>query len=121
MATLKKPDFEVYGNIKFELNPKLNGPRWELNIDKGYSGKYAKGWITDISSYFIRVVAYTPNGDEVKATFPNYLSSDYEDKQWQYPGYLEIMNAIPDCDCGHGNSSNLHWQFCSRGKHLNAV
>ena len=117
MATLKKPDFEVYGNIKFELNPTLNGPRWDFNIDQGYSGKYAKGWITDISDYSIKVVAFTPDGDEIKTSFPNTWSNDYEEKQWQYPGYLEITLLAPNCDCGHGNDSNLHWQFCSRGKY----
>jgi hypothetical protein len=112
------PNFIPYDKVQFELDPKLKHPRWYLNIDRGYSGVYAKGYILSISDYAIHVVGYL--GDQIiEATFPNYESSDYEPGQWDYPGYLSLQDNIPDCDCGHGNKSNLHWQFCSRGKHIN--
>lgn len=124
MATKKRrrPFFKVYDYIEFELNTKKDGPRWNLNVDEGSSGRWAKGIVIDIDLNFIEVEALMPTGIVKAFKFPNYASSDFDAEQWFFEGYLrkDEPNRIdkPKCECGYGDDSNLHFIFCPMHEHV---
>jgi len=113
------PKFEPNDEVIFEVRPDGEGPRWQLNVDKGYSDVHAKGIVTEVSDVAIILDAIFPDNEVRKVVFPNTKSSDYEPEQWWYPGYLRgEEDPGPNCDCGHGNNSPFHWIFCTRGAWL---
>lgn len=117
--TRKIPQFKRNEDVIFEVSPGGELPRWLLNRDLGYTGNYAEGIITEVTSIYISVDALYPDGEVRNMNFPNWESSDYETEQWWYPGYLMKINEPPTpCDCGYGNQSAVHWQFCPRWERL---
>ena len=118
----RKPFFKTGDDITFEVSPAKNTPRWQLNIDKGYTGEFAEGIILSIDRTCISTYAIYPfDGKGREDSFPNTLSTDYEPEQWWYPGYLRHTKiVIPDCDCGCGNNAGYHWNFCKLGKYQDA-
>ena len=113
MKKRKLPYFETYSSIKFELDPSGTGPRWNLNRDEGYSGKWAYGVITEVNEVAIETLV-TINKIPIRFNFPNWGSVDFELDQWWYPGYLQLdeESKIQKCDCGC-KGLGYHWNFCS--------
>lgn len=110
------PAFTVDSEVEFEVSPFGDAPRWCLNRDLGYTGKWAQGLVTCVSEYAIEVFAFFPDGHTQTITFPNYMSSDFETRQWEYPGYLRLIkDLIPSCDCGC-KDIGYHWNFCAKGQ-----
>ena len=117
----RAPHFKTADEVVFEIDPDGEGPRWDLNMDMGYTGEYAEGVILDIDATSIQVFGLFPDGKGREVVFPNLDSSDYEVEQWWYPGYLAHKpEPVPECDCGCGNTSGYHWNFCKRGRYLDA-
>jgi hypothetical protein len=113
---MRIPDFREGVEIEFEVAPDGENPRWLLNRDLGYSGKWAQGLIVSISNWAIEVFAYFPDGHASTTNFPNWESSDFEINQWTYPGYLKLLaQPAPDCDCGC-KGLGYHWNFCQLKK-----
>lgn len=111
----RRPFFNLYDYIEFELNTQRTGPRWNLNVDEGPSGRWVKGIVTDADLNFIEVEVLMPNGIVKPFRFPNYASSDYDPEQWFFEGYLrkeKDEKDTPSCECGYGDESNLHFMFC---------
>lgn len=110
------PNLAIDDNVVFEIDPTGTKPRWVLNTDKGYTGIWAIGIITEINNTYIRVDALFPDGEVRAVSWPNYDSSDFETEQWLYPGYLQkIKEGSPLCECGCGNNDkNGHYDFCPR-------
>ena len=117
----RRPFFRKHDYIEFEIDKKMLGPRWKLNIDTGGCGRYAKGIITDVELNYIELDAIYPDGEVRTTRFPNYGSSDYEREQWWWKGYLAHADSIkPTCECGMGTSSGTHYMFCPMHEWLRA-
>jgi hypothetical protein len=109
----KRPFFRVHDYIEFESNKRLDGPRWNCNVDGGGSGRYVKGIITDVELNYIQLDAIYPDGEVRTTRFPNYGSTDYDKEQWFWNGYLQHADKKkPTCECGMGDDSATHYMFC---------
>ena len=110
------PAFTIDSEVEFEVSPWGDTPRWILNRDLGYTGKWAQGIITHMDAVRIEVFTFFPDGHTQTVNFPNYQSSDFDIGQWEYPGYLRLIkDSIPACDCGCGDIG-YHWNFCQKKK-----
>lgn len=112
----KIPHFKEGDEIYFEVDPSGHHPRYDLNRDRGYSGKYAKGVILEVDCVAIKAFGLFPDQKGREVVFPNIDSSDYEPDQWTWHGYLKhIEEAAPPCDCGC-KGLGYHWNFCQYQK-----
>lgn len=112
--------FKVGDKVEFELSiqGQKNRPRWERGFDKGGSGFWAVGTVTEVDMYKI-VVSYTIK-DHVGTgicEWPYNLSPDYHGSQWSRPGFLRLLKS-PTCDCGGDKANTTHSDWCSKYKSL---
>ena len=117
----RRPFFRMHDYVEFEINPALDGPRYNCNYDSGGSGKWAKGIITDLQLNYIELDAIYPDGEVRTCRFPNYGSSDYDKGQWFWKGYLSHAadaSTKPKCECGNGDDSPFHYFFCPMHEYL---
>lgn len=87
-----EPQFKIGDVITFELTD-CNGqggydsPRWDFTQDRGGSGKWAIGKVTDITADEINIEATGIMG-VWGWIWPNKADSEYAAEQWNRPGYL---------------------------------
>jgi len=116
----EEAELKLDDEVEFEVSAVggKNRPRWDLNVDTGGTGIWAKGHVIAITPQYIEIKyeieGYIGSGI---CRFPNYASTDYEPGQWDHDGYLRLISDYSSknkltCECGSdklGLPSHSEW------------
>jgi hypothetical protein len=82
--------------VKFKVGDKVewetcdyepDRPRWDHGSDRGGSGEWQSGEITKVYDDFVEI--------DIGWVWPIEGNADYEDEQWDRPGYLRHTKSKP--------------------------
>lgn len=104
--------------VRYELSW-WGKPRWIGNRDRGGSGHWEDGEVTEVSDREVEVMGRTG-----RSVWPLEKHRHYDKLQWSWAGYLQLMVARSDmrsdiaCVCGaektYGKDNALHSTWCDK-------